>query len=133
MNYVQKRLKVPDHFPWLAIDHQITWPKFWPNLMPGGIINWGKFESGAPGLPQIVEKSISQFGAVDLAPDWSWGKIEVGAQHYDMWDSKKKQLTRAGTHDVILKRLENVENAHQSWLEEVCNLKNFLSINNRRF
>ncbi|EXX52059.1 hypothetical protein RirG_256380 [Rhizophagus irregularis DAOM 197198w] len=38
------------------------------------------------------------------------------------WDSKEQQLKRFGIHDVVLKRLENVENANQSWIEEVCNL-----------
>ncbi|SRR6266498_2652652 len=42
--------------------------------------------------------------------------------HYNRWDSKK-QLKRFGSHKVILKKLENVENANQSWLKEVCNLK----------
>jgi hypothetical protein len=37
--------------------------------------------------------------------------------------SKKKQLKRFGGHDVILKKLENVESANRSWFEEVCNLK----------
>ena len=39
---------------------------------------------------------------------------------YEEWDSKKQQLKRFGEHEAILKRLENVENANQSWLEEVC-------------
>jgi hypothetical protein len=41
---------------------------------------------------------------------------------YKEWDSKKQQLKRYGRHGVVLKRLENVENANQSWFEEVCNL-----------
>src|SRR4051812_6489021 len=41
---------------------------------------------------------------------------------YDQWDSEKQQLKRFGVQYVVLKRLENVENANQSWLEEVCNL-----------
>ncbi len=41
------------------------------------------------------------------------------------WDSKEQQLKRFGRHNVILKRLENVESANRSWLEEVCNLKVF--------
>jgi hypothetical protein len=39
---------------------------------------------------------------------------------YDEWDSKKQQLIRLGSQYVVLKRLENVENANQSWFEEVC-------------
>ena len=45
----------------------------------------------------------------------------VGGCYYK-WDPKEKQLKRFGSHKVILKRLENVENANQSWLKEVCNL-----------
>ena len=42
--------------------------------------------------------------------------------YYNEWDSKKQQLKRFGGQKVILKRLENVENANRNWLEEVCNL-----------
>ena len=51
----------------------------------------------------------------------------IGGRYYK-WDSKKQILTRefeSSAQGVILKRLENVENANQSWLEEVCNLKKF--------
>ena len=34
--------------------------------------------------------------------------------------AKKQQLTRFGAQAVILKKLENVESANQSWFEEVC-------------
>ena len=40
---------------------------------------------------------------------------------YEEWDSKEQQLKRYGSEEVILKKLKNVENADQSWLEEVCN------------
>ena len=39
-------------------------------------------------------------------------------------DSKNQQLKRIvefGVQHVILKKLENVENANRSWFEEVCN------------
>ena len=42
---------------------------------------------------------------------------------YDEWDPKEQQLRRFGTHEVILKKLENVENANKSWFDEVCNFK----------
>jgi hypothetical protein len=45
--------------------------------------------------------------------------------NYEEWDSEEQQLKRLGTRDVILKKLENVENVNQSWFEEVCNLKIF--------
>ncbi|PKC55804.1 kinase-like protein, partial [Rhizophagus irregularis] len=47
---------------------------------------------------------------------------------YEEWDSKEQQLKRSGSHDVILKRLENVENANQSWIEEA---KSHLNISNK--
>jgi hypothetical protein len=42
--------------------------------------------------------------------------------HYTEWDSKKQQLKRFGSQGVVLKSLGNIENADQSWFEEVCNL-----------
>src|ERR1044072_8711527 len=41
---------------------------------------------------------------------------------YYEWDSKEQQLKRIKNYSVVLKRLNNVENASKSWLEEVCNL-----------
>ena len=41
------------------------------------------------------------------------------------WDSEGQQLKRFGKGVVVLKRLENVENANQNWLEEVGNQKYF--------
>jgi hypothetical protein len=38
---------------------------------------------------------------------------------YNEWNSKEQQLKRSGTFKVILKKLENVESANRSWLEEV--------------
>jgi hypothetical protein len=43
--------------------------------------------------------------------------------HYLEWDSKEQQLKRFGRQEVILKRLENVKSANQSWFEEVCDPK----------
>ncbi|CAB4442812.1 unnamed protein product [Rhizophagus irregularis] len=47
---------------------------------------------------------------------------------YYEWDSKEKQLTRLGDQYVILKELENVENANRSWFEES---KSHLTISNK--
>ncbi|CAB4418065.1 unnamed protein product [Rhizophagus irregularis] len=44
------------------------------------------------------------------------------------WDSERQQLIRFGGQFVILKRLENVENANQSWIEEA---KSHLNISNK--
>ncbi|GES80008.1 kinase-like domain-containing protein [Rhizophagus clarus] len=48
--------------------------------------------------------------------------------YYIKWDSKEKQLERLGTQEVILKKLENVENANLSWFEET---RSHLSISNK--
>ena len=48
----------------------------------------------------------------------------IDGSYYE-WDSRKQQLTReheGKTQAVVLKKLENVESANRSWLEEVCNL-----------
>ncbi|GES80179.1 kinase-like domain-containing protein [Rhizophagus clarus] len=37
---------------------------------------------------------------------------------YEEWDSKNHQLIKSGTIDVVLKSLENVESADQSWFKE---------------
>ena len=44
---------------------------------------------------------------------------------YEEWDSEKQRLERFGTQKVVLKKLENVENAKQKWLEEVFSLRKF--------
>ena len=46
--------------------------------------------------------------------DWVGGR-------YEEWDSKEKKLKRFGNGNVVLKKLENVESANRSWLEEVYN------------
>ncbi|CAB4424271.1 unnamed protein product [Rhizophagus irregularis] len=45
----------------------------------------------------------------------------------DEWDSKEQRLIRFGSMKVVLKSLENVESANQSWLEEA---KSHLTISN---
>src|SRR3954464_1250726 len=41
---------------------------------------------------------------------------------YHEWDSKEQRLDRFGGQSVVLKRLENVENANKSWLQDVWDL-----------
>ncbi|GBC12290.2 kinase-like domain-containing protein [Rhizophagus irregularis DAOM 181602=DAOM 197198] len=48
--------------------------------------------------------------------------------NYEEWDSKNQQLKRFGIYKVILKSLENVESANQSWFEEA---KSHLTIGNK--
>src|SRR3954469_3333011 len=40
---------------------------------------------------------------------------------YDKWINEENRLKRFGGHDVVLKKLVNVEKANRSWFEEVCN------------
>ncbi|POG69977.1 kinase-like domain-containing protein [Rhizophagus irregularis DAOM 181602=DAOM 197198] len=47
---------------------------------------------------------------------------------YNEWDLKEKQLKRYRGHNVVLKKLENVESANRSWFEEG---KSHLSISNK--
>ncbi|RGB32316.1 kinase-like domain-containing protein [Rhizophagus diaphanus] len=44
------------------------------------------------------------------------------------WNSEEQQLKRSGTHNVVLKRLGNIENANQNWIEEA---KSHLDLSNR--
>jgi len=56
---------------------------------------------------------------VDALKGWINGR-------YFEWNSKKQELIReyeeSVLQSVVLKRLENVENANKRWLEEVCYL-----------
>ncbi|RIA79354.1 kinase-like domain-containing protein [Glomus cerebriforme] len=38
--------------------------------------------------------------------------------YFNEWDPKEKRLKRAGTHEVILKILKNVEDANRNWFDE---------------
>ncbi|CAB4479017.1 unnamed protein product [Rhizophagus irregularis] len=48
----------------------------------------------------------------------SWARLYWINGHYREWDSEKQQLRRFGTVEIVLKKLENVESANQSWFEE---------------
>ena len=79
-------------------------------LEPRKVIEWIPYDN----LQNI--KYLTKGGCSEIyTADWIDGK-------YEEWVSKEQQLKRFGEHDVILKRLENVENANKRWLEEVCNL-----------
>ena len=54
---------------------------------------------------------------------------------YFEWDSKEQQLIRefeSRSQAVVLKKLENVESANQSWFKEVCSKKKkkYFRVNN---
>ena len=78
-------------------------------LAPNRVVEWIPYNN----LQNI--KYLTKGGCSEIyTADWIDGR-------YDEWDSKNQQLERLGEHEVILKRLENVENANKSWFEEVCN------------
>ena len=79
-------------------------------LAPYKIIEWIPYNN----FKNI--KYLTKGGCSEIyTADWIDGS-------YDEWDSKEKRLKRFGGQQVVLKRLENVENANRNWLEEVCNL-----------
>jgi hypothetical protein len=80
------------------------------SLLPMKIIEWIPYNN----LQNINYLTKGGFSEIYTA---SWSK----GIYYE-WDSKKQQLTRFGRQNVVLKKLENVENANKNWLEEVCNL-----------
>ena len=83
------------------------------SLMPNKVVEWIPYDN----LQNI--KYLTKGGCSEIyTADWIGGK-------YEEWDSKEQQLTRqfeSRSQAVVLKRLENVENADQRWFEEVCNL-----------
>ncbi|CAB4424241.1 unnamed protein product [Rhizophagus irregularis] len=86
-------------------------------LMPNNVIEWISFNN----LKDIKYLTKGGFSEIYTAV-WIDGE-------YEEWDSKEKRLTRFGSMDVVLKGLENVESANQSWFEEA---KSHLTIGNRR-
>ena len=79
-------------------------------LVPNAVAEWIPYNN----LQNIEYLTKGGFSEIYTA-DWIDG-------YFIEWDSKEQKLKRFGEQLVILKRLENVENANQSWLEEVCNL-----------
>ena len=79
-------------------------------LMPEKIIEWIPYNN----LQNI--KYLTKGGCSEIyTADWING-------YYLEWDSKEQQLQRLfGGQRVVLKTLENVENASKGWLDEVCN------------
>ncbi|GET51911.1 kinase-like domain-containing protein [Rhizophagus irregularis DAOM 181602=DAOM 197198] len=77
-------------------------------LIPKQIIEWIPYNN-LQNLEYLTEGGFSKI----YTASWIDG-------YYIEWNSKKQQLKRFGKQKVILKKLENVENANQSWFEEVC-------------
>ena len=83
-------------------------------IMPQKITEWIPYNN----LQNI--KYLTKGGCSEIyTADWIGGG-------YQEWDHKKRQLIRLRNYSVILKRLENVENADQHWFEEVCNLNKYI-------
>ncbi|CAB4403342.1 unnamed protein product [Rhizophagus irregularis] len=85
-------------------------------LIPSIIIEWIPYNN----LQNIEYLTRGGFSEIYTA-DWIDGK-------YEEWDSKERKLMRLGNIKVILKQLENVESASQSWFEEA---KSHLTISNK--
>ena len=79
-------------------------------LIPYAIVEWIPYNN----LQNIKYLTKGGFSEIYTA-DWIDG-------YFIEWDSKEKQLKRLRNYNVVLKKLENVENASQSWFDEVCNL-----------
>ncbi len=85
-------------------------------LLPEKVVEWIPYNR----LKNIKYLTKGGYSKIYTA-EWINGR-------YFEWDSKKQQLMREcefKAQRVILKRLENVENANQNWLEEVCDQKYF--------
>ena len=79
-------------------------------LTPSKVVEWIPYDN----LQNI--KYLTEGGCSEIyTAEWIDGC-------YFEWDSKERQLKRFGRQNIVLKRLQNVENASESWLDEVCNL-----------
>jgi len=108
------------------------------NYLKANFPNW---TSGNKDIDDLIQKCQIEAIQPDMIPEWipynnlqnikyltKGGFSEIYTAKwtggkYDSWDPKEKQLVRTGTGTVALKKLENVESANRSWLEEVHNQK----------
>ncbi|RGB40022.1 kinase-like domain-containing protein [Rhizophagus diaphanus] len=86
------------------------------SLTPDNIAEWIPYEN-LENIKYLTKGGFSEIYTAD----------RINGRYVE-WDSEKKQLKRSRTFEVILKRLENVESANQSWFEEA---KSHLSICNK--
>ncbi|EXX62337.1 Sps1p [Rhizophagus irregularis DAOM 197198w] len=86
------------------------------SLSPTMIVEWIPYND----LENINYLTKGGFSEIYTA-DWINGR-------YSEWDSKEQELKRFRTLKVVLKTLENVESANQSWFEEA---KSHLTISNK--
>ncbi|PKC56235.1 hypothetical protein RhiirA1_474292, partial [Rhizophagus irregularis] len=108
------------------------------NYLKANFSNW---TSGNDDIDNLIQECQMKAISPSLIPEWipynnlqnikyltEGGCSEIYTAEwingsYDEWDSKEQQFKRLGeaelVQNVVLKRLENVENANQSWFEEV--------------
>ena len=104
------------------------------NYLKANFENW---TSGNNDIDDLIQKCQMEAIKPGLIPEWipynNLQNIEyltrggyseiytadwIGGGYYE-WDSKEKRLKRFGDQKVVLKKLENVENASRNWFEEV--------------
>ncbi|PKY51372.1 kinase-like protein [Rhizophagus irregularis] len=113
------------------------------NYLKANFFDW---TSGNNDIDNLIQECQIKTIAPNLIPEWipynSFENIKYLTKggfseiytaiwingSYDEWDSKKQQLKRFGNFNIVLKKLENVENANQSWFEEA---KSHLYISNK--
>src|SRR5581483_3749354 len=106
------------------------------NYLKANFPNW---TSGNKEIDDLIQQCQMKTILPELIPEWipynnlqnikyltKGGFSEIYTAkwidgHYSKWDSEEKRLIREGSHGVVLKKLENVESANRSWLEEVYN------------
>ncbi|GBC08292.1 hypothetical protein RclHR1_00800019 [Rhizophagus clarus] len=86
------------------------------SLHPTSIIEWVPYNN-LQNINYLTKGGCSEIYTA------SW----INGRYYG-WNSENQQLKRPGNHVVILKKLENVENANQRWFEEA---RSHLNISNK--
>ena len=108
------------------------------NYLKANFPNW---TSGNKDIDDLIQKCQIKTINSEMIPEWiPYNNLQnikyltkggfseiytaewIGGNYYE-WVPKEKQLVRTGTGTVALKKLENVESANRSWLEEVHNQK----------
>ncbi|GES75076.1 kinase-like domain-containing protein [Rhizophagus clarus] len=98
--------------------------------------NFSNWTSGNDNIDNLIQECQMKTVAPRLIPEWipynnfkntkflAKGGCSViytaswNDGHFIEWDSKKRQLERFGNQAIVLKRLENVNNANQRWFGE---------------
>ena len=83
---------------------------------PESIVEWIPYNN-LQNIKYLTKGGCSEIYTADWIDGW-----------YEDWDSKEQRLVRLRDYSVVLKRLENVENADQRWFEEVNLFKKKLII-----